>query len=94
MKRLGLILCLFVTGCLQPAGGGAPSTGITAASLGEAVAKRIESGDIVTTQQAWKVFSDTAKKSGLNATLGPIPKNEKMTDALKKEWAAKARAAK
>ena len=91
MTRYTLLLCLCLAGCLQPV---ASAPTVTAAALGQALAVKIEAGEVETTQEAWKAFQGAAKKVGLDATLGPVPKNERMTPQLRTEWAAKARGVK
>jgi hypothetical protein len=101
VKHLAALLCLSAcfSGCLSPneRTGDPPSTAAAAVSLkdlGEALAKRIESGDPMTTQHAYKLAQVALKDAGLMFDLGPVPKNEPLTDESRKELAAKFRAMK
>lgn len=101
MKYLTALLLIIgcFSGCLSPneRTGDPPSTAAGAVSLhdlGEALAKRVESGDPMTTQHAYKLAQRALKDAGLTFDLGEVPKNETLTDESRKEWAAKFRAMK
>lgn len=93
---LALAIALSLTGCLSPhQEGGDPqpvvSGTVSLYDLGEALAKRVESGDKMTTQHAYKLAQIALKDAGLEADLGPVPDNKQMDDATRAEWAAKFR---
>lgn len=94
MKRFILLLCL--AGCVQsPATPPAPTPSVADASdLGEALARWVESGACDSTDEFFKVAGQAATSLGVTVNLGAVPTNQKMTDALKAQYASLARSLK
>jgi len=95
---LPLIVALTLSACAPqavPKGGDPVSPPAVAAvslrELGEALAKRVESGDPMTTQHVYRLAEIALKDAGLSIDLGPVPDNKPLDDDSRKEWAAKFR---
>lgn len=96
---LSVSLSLAQIGCADPpvpsdtpAQPEAKRAAVSAAELGEALARRIESGAPLTTQHVWKLAQRAAQDSGLTIDLGEPPDNKPLDDTGRKEWTAKFRA--
>lgn len=64
---------------------------VTPQQLGEALARRVEHSERITSQHAWKMARKALDDAKLTIDPGPIPDNKPLDAAGKAEWAARFR---
>lgn len=95
-----IFCCALVSGCVAASDPWASPTppvpihsgaAVTPQQLGEALARRVENSEKITSQHAWKMARKALDDSKLPLDPGPVPTNKPLDAAGKAEWAARFR---